>query len=92
MRLTEEQAFGRYERADAIISDYERQYDYQLPESWKLTITSLLLHGLTDPELHGIFETIVGVEIQAGRLPVREVDYAAWAKEDAEAWPKKKRR
>ncbi|MGE4504057.1 MAG: hypothetical protein AB7D51_01820 [Desulfovibrionaceae bacterium] len=84
MRLTEQQALGRYERAEDILADYQRQYDYALPELWRSTISKLLLKGLTDPELHDLFQTIVGLEIQAGRLPERKVDYAAWAKEPEE--------
>jgi hypothetical protein len=83
MRLSEQESLARYDRAETILSDYERQYDYALPELWRNVITTFLLKGMTDPELHDLFQAIVGIEMQEGRLPTRKADYAAWAKEIA---------
>jgi hypothetical protein len=82
MRLTKEESMERYERAEAIIADYERQHEYELPQPWKETVGFLLFRGLTDPELHEIFNTIMRVEHEAGRLPSRKVDYSAFTRKD----------
>jgi hypothetical protein len=63
-----EAALKRYERAEEIITDYEQQHDFKLPEPWKSLIPRLLLQGLGDPELHLIFDAIAQVEFQAGRI------------------------
>jgi hypothetical protein len=61
-------ALVRHERAEEIIVDYEAQHDFELPEPWREAIPRLLLQGLGDPELHLIFETLMRVEYDAGRL------------------------
>jgi hypothetical protein len=71
-------ALARYERAEAIIADYESQHRYTLPTPWRETITVLLLNGLGDTELHRIFETILHVEFEAGRLDDRPTDYSVF--------------
>lgn len=68
VRPTDDQSIARSRRAADIIADYEAQHDFKLPEPWKATVEKLLLNGLTDPELHRIFDTLVQVEVEAGRL------------------------
>ncbi len=79
-RPTKDQCIARGNRAAVIIADYESQHGFKLPEPWKATVEKLLLNGLTDAELHQIFDTLVQVEVEAGRLErkTREVDYAAF--------------
>ncbi len=69
--LTIEQRIQRHERAAEIIADYERQHDFVLPKAWVDAVGALLLRGLTDPSLHLIFETLMQVEYEAGRLADR---------------------
>lgn len=64
-------ALARRERAAEIIADYERQHAFELPAPWQETVPRLLLQGLGDPELHLIFETLMQVEYEAGRLEAR---------------------
>ena len=80
VRPTDDECIARNKRAAAIIADYEGQHDFKLPEPWKATVERLLLNGLTNAELHSIFDTLVRVEVEAGRLErkPREVDYAAF--------------
>lgn len=66
-----ERALARHARAADIIADYERQHSFELPQPWREAIESLLLRGLGDPELHLIFETVMRVEYEAGRLAAR---------------------
>lgn len=66
-----EKALVRYEQANEIIADYEKQHKYELPAPWKKALGSLLLQGLGDPELHLIFDTLQEVEYNAGRLAER---------------------
>lgn len=79
-RPTDDQCTARRDRAAMIIADYEAQHEFKLPEPWKATVEKLLFNGLTDAELHQIFDTLVQVEVEAGRLErkTREVDYAAF--------------
>jgi len=74
-------ALNRYEQADAIIADYERQHDFKLPVPWRFAVSKLLLNGLSDPELHLIFDTLMRVEYEAGRLDERAIDYSKLAEE-----------
>ena len=69
--LSIEQRVARHERAAEIIVDFERQHAFKLPQPWNSTIGTLLLGGLTDPSLHLIFETLMLVEFEAGRLADR---------------------
>lgn len=71
-------ALERHGRAEEIISDYERQHDFKLPPPWQVAVTKLLLSGLGDPELHLIFDTLMQVEFDAGRLADRPVDFSKW--------------
>ena len=69
--MTSEQrtrALVRHERAAEIIADHERQHGRKLPAPWVEAVSTLLLQGLGDPELHLIFETIGRVEHDAGLL------------------------
>lgn len=79
--LTESQtaaAMARYEQADDILTDYETQHGFKLPQPWRVTIPRLLLQGLGEPELHLIFDTIGEVEFAAGRLAEKPADYSAF--------------
>lgn len=76
--LDQETALARYHKADAIIADFESQHSYTLPIPWRETITVLLLHGLSDPQLHRIFDTILRVEYEAGRIDDRPNDYSVF--------------
>lgn len=64
-------ALTRYERAADIIAGYERQHSFELPQPWREAVSSMLMRGLGDPELHLIFETVMRVEYEAGRLAAR---------------------
>ena len=72
---------SRYERADVIIADYERQHDFKLPLPWRTTVSRLLFHGLSDPDLHLIFDTLKRVEFEVGRLEPKPVDYSTFAED-----------
>lgn len=77
MEMSEAQrayALARYDRTEEIIADYEQQHRFKLPEPWPAAVSKLLLNGLSDPELHLIFQTIMQVEYQAGRLAERPND------------------
>lgn len=76
IELTSEQrekALARHDRVDEIIEDYEKQHQYRLPQPWKDALPRLLLSGLSDPSLHLIFETLMRVEYEAGRLDAPDV-------------------
>lgn len=73
--MSVEQKLARHGKADKIIADYQGQYDFTLPVPWVEAITKMLLHGLTDQDLHLIFNTLMKVEHDAGRLPERPFDY-----------------
>jgi hypothetical protein len=71
IELTSEQrelALARHDRVAEIIGDYEAQHQYKLSQPWKDALPRLLLSGLSDPSLHLIFETLMRVEYEAGRL------------------------
>lgn len=75
IELTPEQralALTRYDRVAEIVADYEQQHGFTLPQPWKDALPRLLLGGLGDPELHLIFETLMRVEYEAGRLLQRD--------------------
>jgi hypothetical protein len=69
--LTIEQRIARHERAREIIADYEHQHEFVLPKPWVDAIGTFLLRGLSDQSLHLIFETLMQVEYEAGRLADR---------------------
>ncbi|MFA6700963.1 MAG: hypothetical protein WCS28_12445 [Thiomicrospira sp.] len=73
--LTSDEIVKRSQEADGIISDFEAQHSFTLPEPWRATIAVLLLGGLIDPHLHRIFETLKQVEYEAGRLAEEPADY-----------------
>lgn len=68
-------SISRYERAQEIISDFERQHNFKLPAPWVVAAKKLLLAGIKDHDLHLIFQTMMQVEFEAGRLAERPVDY-----------------
>lgn len=79
VRVSENEALARYKRAETIIQEYETERGFRLPEPWRPAITKLLLNGLSDPELHLIFDTLMRVEYEAGRLPPPpDPDYSAF--------------
>lgn len=67
--LTIEQRLARHKQADKIIADYQRQHNYVLPQPWVEAVGTLLLRGLTDIDLHLLFETMMRVDFEAGRIP-----------------------
>lgn len=73
--LSVDKRLARAENAASIIADYERQHDFQLPMPWKEAIPQLLRRGLADPSLHLIFNTLMRVEYDAGRLAEQPADY-----------------
>lgn len=78
LNLTAEQqaiALQRAKNVDSILLDYEKQYNFELPRPWKEAIEKLLLGGLTDPELHLVFNTLQRVEHDAGRLAEPAMNY-----------------
>ena len=76
MTNSSEISVARHERAEEIIADFERQHDFKLPQPWHSAIGTLLLRGLIDPSLHLIFETLMLVEFEAGRLAERPAPIA----------------
>lgn len=71
-----DQRVNRHERSEEIIADFERQHDFKLPQPWHPTVGTLLLRGLGDPSLNLIFETLMLVEFEAGRLADRPAPIA----------------
>jgi hypothetical protein len=71
-QLTTDDCSDRHERAAEIIADYESQHSFHLPSPWRPTVSTLLLRGLSDSSLHLIFETLMQVEYEAGRLQAPE--------------------
>ena len=69
--LSVDERVKRHEQAAQIIADYERQHDFKLPLPWHAAVGTMLLRGLSDVSLHLIFETLMQVEFEAGRLAER---------------------
>lgn len=82
-----QRALSRAERADSILADYHRQYEFELPAPWQEAVRKLLLTGLSDPGLHTIFEAYARTEFEAGRMEEKPFDAKQFA-EDV-AWPGK---
>jgi len=74
-------AANRTQKADAILADYQEQYGFELPVPWQKAIGRLLLGGLSDPELHLIFQTYHQVEGEAGRMNPKPVDMEGFIKD-----------
>jgi len=67
-----EKALHRCQNADAILKAFQSEHNFELPKPWKDAIEQLLLGGLTDPQLHLIFDTLKRVEFEAGRLSAKD--------------------
>lgn len=68
---------SRLENAENIMDDFEAQHAFPLPAPWREAVPRLLRGGLSDPDLHLIFQTLLRVEFNAGRLAARPLPPAA---------------
>lgn len=61
----------RSQQAEKIIAELEAEYEFSLPKPWHNIIPILFLQGMNESGLHRIFQTVMQVEHEAGRLEVR---------------------
>jgi hypothetical protein len=61
----------RSQQAEAIITAFEEKYNFPLPKPWHDLMPYLFLNGIDENGLHRIFQTLMQVEHEAGRLEAR---------------------
>lgn len=80
--MTLEERQKRHEKADEILTALEKEHDFKLSQPWKEdALPHLLLRGLSDASLYKIFNTLMRVEYEAGRLETRPNDLS-WMSEN----------